>query len=111
MTMSPYVLPGLDEASCELYNRIIARVFGVTVEDLTGRSRKEYHCIARHLGIYVMLLKGKSTTQAGAMFGRRHTAAIHAKRNIENIIQTRDPKFYSKVYHILDNPLFKEKTQ
>ncbi len=103
--MSPYVIPGLDDASEDMYSRIIARSFGVRVEDIKSDSRKAEYCVARHLGMYVMLLKGYSTTQAGRAYGRSHSMAIAARENIRNIIETKNQRFYPAIRRVLNNCL------
>lgn len=66
---------------CEHYN--------VSKEQLLSKSRDRQLVFIRHLAIYLILTKTRLTFKAtGEIFGRDHTTAIHAKKMIQNYLDT-----------------------
>ena len=71
-----------------------AEFFSLSVEDLTGASRKHELAQARHVGMFLCKSLTPSPLKAiGTFFGRKdHTTVIHACRSVEKRIDA-DPAF------------------
>ena len=72
-----------------------AKMFGFTVEDLCGRSRRRPLVIARQIGMYVFReLTDFSYPRIAEQFGGRdHTTVIHAVEKIKGLITERHNVF------------------
>ena len=72
-----------------------AKMFGFTVEDLCGRSRRRPLVIARQIGMYVFReLTDYSYPQIAREFGGRdHTTVMHAVEKITNQMKTHRPTY------------------
>lgn len=102
--ISPYVYVGMkeiyinpDEIKKELLiNEFVAAHFRLNVEDLTIKTRKEKIVIPRQLAMYFIRENtGKYLKSIGEMFnGFDHTTVIHSLEQINNGIDTKEPKIY-----------------
>lgn len=64
-----------------------AEVYGVSVDDIIGRSRKRRITDARHMAIYLTRHKTLlSTTDIGDIFGRDHATVIHSINKVEGML-------------------------
>lgn len=83
-----------------------AEVYGVSVEDIMGDSRKRRIAEARQMA---MLLCHEKTvldlTDIGIVFGRKHPTVIHAIRKVEGLL---DFDRMTKRNYELINELIKE---
>jgi chromosomal replication initiator protein len=90
--VSYYVAPALRESFKRKPQAIIERLcdyYNVSKDQLLSKSRDRQLVFIRHLAIYLILTKTRLTLKAtGLIFGRDHTTAIHAKRMIENYLDT-----------------------
>ena len=77
-----------------------AEYFYISVEDLTGKRRKEEFTKARHVAIYLSYkLLGLSYKKIGSFFSdRKHSSIIHSIKTIETCLETKLPssKFTQK---------------
>ena len=82
--------------------------FGVTRQQLFGKSRLRERVEARHVTIYLMRKYNlfASLKMIGKYFKRDHTTVIHAINNINSLLET-DPAFKNMVLDI-ESIVFKE---
>lgn len=68
----------------------VAKYFGVTVELMVGRSRKQEITWARHMAMYIARrLTAESQATIGMCFGKRdHSTVVHATQAVEKRIRT-----------------------
>jgi chromosomal replication initiator protein len=92
MKVSYYVAPALRESFKRKPETIIDRLcdhYNVSQQQLLSKSRDRQLVFIRHLAIYLILTKTKTTLKAtGEIFGRDHTTAMHAKKAIEDYLDT-----------------------
>jgi chromosomal replication initiator protein len=99
--LSPYVAPGVFHKSIIATNvgitHIISTVIkdrGVTMDVITGKSRKRIAVEARQLAMYLIKDQYPSVSlkHIGNLFGDRdHTTVIYSIRTINDLVDT-DPK-------------------
>jgi len=67
---------------------VLTEHFGLTIEQLSLKSRKRELVYARHVGIYLLAVKTHLTLNAiGGIFGGRdHTTAIHSRDAILDLM-------------------------
>ncbi|MCH2045373.1 MAG: chromosomal replication initiator protein DnaA [Saprospiraceae bacterium] len=89
------------EVSVEQIQEIVAKHYSLSLEDLTGKSRKRYIVIARKLSMYLMKqYSDMSLKNIGLAFGGRdHTTVMHACRSIEDMLNEK-PQFRQVVEQI-----------
>jgi hypothetical protein len=83
------------------YNELCITVIrweGYTFEIVNKKTREREICFTRQLCMYLGLLSIRKLTlaQAGHYFGKDHATALHAKKTIQNLIDT-DLKVRQKV--------------
>jgi hypothetical protein len=61
----------------------VAEHHGVLLADLRSPSLKHKHARPRQEAMTLMMAAGYSSTQAGGYFGRDHSTALHARRQVE----------------------------
>jgi isopropylmalate/homocitrate/citramalate synthase len=82
---------------------VAAEYFGVTEDDILGRTQKNPVLLARHVAIYLAKsLPAMRLVEIGYVFRRDHTTILHAQRKIARQIKTD---------HQLANRVAKLKTQ
>lgn len=65
-----------------------AEVYGVSVEDVVGDSRKRTIAEARQMAMFLCNEKTLlDLTDIGIVFGRKHPTVIHALRKIEGMLE------------------------
>lgn len=65
-----------------------ANVYGVSVDDIIGRSRKRAITDARHVAIYLTRHNTLLTmTDIGDIFGRDHATVIHSINKVEDMLK------------------------
>lgn len=66
---------------------LVAREFGMTVEDLTSAKRTKWYCIARFVAVGIMTEMTKTSLPAMGrrLGGRDHTTIIHAQKQAEKL--------------------------
>lgn len=89
------------EISVEQIQEIVAKHYSLSLDDLTGKSRKRYIVIARKLSMYLMKqYSDLSLKNIGLAFGGRdHTTVMHACRSIEDMLNEK-PQFKQVVEQI-----------
>ena len=80
MMCAPAILAvQIEVLTAEDVQRIVGRVFGVTISDLTSPSRSAHLSWARHVAIYLVReILGFSFPRTAICFKRDHTKAIHS---------------------------------
>jgi len=77
----------------------VSEASGVSVEQITGESRKEEIRIARQMFCYVARKTGKwSDEQIGTEITRDRTTVIHSCDVVENMLDTKEPN-YTKLWN------------
>ena len=67
----------------------VAKVYGVSVEDLKSRQKTDSVAKARHVAIYVIKkLTSMTLKEIGAVFGRNHTTVLNSLDIVEMNIRT-----------------------
>lgn len=91
--MNPWIIPGI----LNTIESIVASHYGVTVDDLRGRSRIRPIPEARFTAMYLMKTRYPMLhwREVGAIFNRDHSTAIHAKKFVEGQLAV-DKNFQSK---------------
>ena len=75
----------------EIIDKVCA-YYGVSTEEVIGRSRFKEIVMARHMAIYIIRNKVKLKLKAtGMLFNRDHTTVIHAIQNINNLLCYDEP--------------------
>jgi chromosomal replication initiator protein len=69
--------------------RLVARAFGVSVEDINGTSRSKGIVLARQVAMHLIReLTGASLPEIGRQFGGKdHTTVVHACRKIKALLE------------------------
>jgi chromosomal replication initiator protein len=75
---------------------IVAKQYGLTRAQLTGRRRWRHVVRARHIACYLRLEQGASLKQAGRAFHRHHTSILHARDVMGRKIAI-DPEFAKEI--------------
>ncbi|HEX9114667.1 MAG TPA: chromosomal replication initiator protein DnaA [Anaerolineae bacterium] len=93
-----YLQPVQSKLSLESILEIAAQYFGVTVDDLTGRSRNARIALQRQIVMYVMREEtGASLPQVGeALGGRDHTTVMHGYDRVASELDS-DPELHRQV--------------
>ena len=77
------------EALVEKILMAVAKVYGVSVEDLKSRQKTDSVAKARHVAIYVIKkLTSMTLKEIGAVFGRNHTTVLNSLDIVEMNIRT-----------------------
>ena len=84
--------------------KAVAKAFGVTVDQLIGRSRAREVALPRHIAMYLLRQEiDISLPQIGEAFGGRdHTTVMHACEKIADLIE-RDNRLRRQVLQIREN--------
>lgn len=81
------------EKICEKYN--------VTIQDLTGKSRKANIVIARHISIYIFSqLTDLSSVEIARYFSQDHSTILSAEKNVEKKIES-SPDFEDEITRLI----------
>lgn len=88
--------------TARLIMQIVAREFGVLVDDLRGPRRTKHIAESRHVAAYLIHQRlGWSLPQIGLAFGGRdHTTAMHSTRRCAEMMDA-DPDFAGRVARIM----------
>jgi chromosomal replication initiator protein len=86
----------LPQAEAEIPAAIImeetAKYFGLTVDDLTSKSRSRPLTTARHVAMYLVReCTGMTLPKIGEIFARDHTTALHGINKINSSMRNREP--------------------
>jgi chromosomal replication initiator protein len=115
--MNPYVIPGLKGIKVPVkYFAISYKIkpenvidavcvtYGITIEDVVGKSRKREIAEARHVICWALVKKmGISLSEVGRTFlgGRHHTTVISSINRFNNIYDTEEA-FKSKADELIE---------
>lgn len=80
-----------------------AELFGITVEELKSKTRKGEVVKARQLCMWYEKLNTKhSLASIGFEYGGKdHATVLHAHKAIENMIETKDEKYYKAIVEFI----------
>jgi chromosomal replication initiator protein len=86
----------LPQAEAEIPAALImeetAKYFGLTVDDLTSKSRSRPLTTARHVAMYLVReCTGMTLPKIGEIFARDHTTALHGINKINSSMRNREP--------------------
>lgn len=82
--MTAYIAPGLLAPE-----EVIAQHWQTTVAEMTDRNRKRHNVEARQVAMWYLITRQKyNYRQAAHVFGRDHATAIHACRQVDDLMQT-----------------------
>jgi chromosomal replication initiator protein len=86
----------LPQAEAEIPAALImeetAKYFGLTVDDLTSKSRSRPLTTARHVAMYLVReCTGMTLPKIGEIFARDHTTALHGINKISSSMRNREP--------------------
>lgn len=86
----------LPQAEAEIPASLImeetAKYFGLTVADLTSKSRSRPLTTARHVAMYLVReCTGMTLPKIGEIFARDHTTALHGINKIDSSMRNREP--------------------
>jgi chromosomal replication initiator protein len=86
----------LPQAEAEIPAALImeetAKYFGLTVDDLTSKSRSRPLTTARHVAMYLVReCTGMTLPKIGELFTRDHTTALHGINKIDSSMRNREP--------------------
>jgi chromosomal replication initiator protein len=86
----------LPQAEAEIPAALImeetAKYFGLTVDDLTSKSRSRPLTTARHVAMYLVReCTGMTLPKIGEIFARDHTTALHGINKIDSSMRNREP--------------------
>lgn len=78
------------QITAELIMQIVSEYYGVTINDLTGPTRKREITVPRQVAMFLTReMTGLSLPQIGVVFGGRdHTTVMHSLKTVEAGIQT-----------------------
>jgi len=68
----------------------IAKITGVSEEDILGRNRKRRISDARHLYFLVLQENGFRISDISRLSGRNHATVIHGINSFKDLLQTGD---------------------
>lgn len=90
-----------DELTPKMIIMAVSEYFRITVQDMTGKSRKHDIVVARQMAMYLMKeYLDMSLKSIGAEFGGRdHTTVIHSCQTLQNYLDT-NPKMYQSLQDI-----------
>jgi chromosomal replication initiator protein len=93
-----YLVPAQSKLSLEAILEVAAAYFGISIADLTGRSRSAKIALQRQMVMYVMREEtGASLPQIGAILGGRdHTTVIHGFERVATDLEA-DPELRRQV--------------
>ena len=105
--MNAYAIPGISRLfSHEHITMQVCRAFEVTPEEIKSKTRERRVAVPRHVAMYIMRQKGMRVAEVGHIFNRSHCTVIHANKNVQNIIETKDKSYYPQLKILLkDKPL------
>ena len=86
----------LPQAEAEIPATLImeetAKYFGLSVDDLTSKSRSRPLTTARHVAMYLVReCTGMTLPKIGEIFARDHTTALHGINKIDSSMRNREP--------------------
>jgi chromosomal replication initiator protein len=86
----------LPQAEAEIPAALImeetAKYFGLTIDDLTSKSRSRPLTTARHVAMYLVReCTGMTLPKIGEIFARDHTTALHGINKIASSMRNREP--------------------
>ncbi len=82
--------------------QVVANEYGISVEELMSKQRKEKFVFPRHIAIYLAHeLTDMSWTDIGKAFDKDHSTTIHASDKIKNMI-INDPFFAEVINKIIN---------
>lgn len=82
--------------------KVVAEEYGITVEELRSKQRKERLVFPRHIAIYIAHeLTDLSWTDIGNAFNKDHSTTIHASEKIKTMVAN-DPYFAETVNKIIN---------
>lgn len=82
--------------------KVVAEEYGITVEELKSKQRKERLVFPRHIAIYIAHeLTDMSWTDIGEAFNKDHSTTIHACEKIKTMVAN-DPYFAETVNKIIN---------
>ncbi len=101
--MNVYIIPGLQKYTTQ--DQIIRKVcecFGITECDLKSRSKKETAVKARQIIMWAMMDRGYTPKDIAKVTGRDRTNTYHGQKVVEDLIETKDNKYYPVITNFLN---------
>lgn len=98
-----------DKVSIDYLIHVAAEAFSVTALQMGSKTRKQEVVKARQTCMLLLNFDGLSLSAAGEVFMKDHATVLHAKKAILDIIETKDPEYYTSVMKVLHNFNLKEK--
>lgn len=117
---SVYALPGLLEFLSEenkeekldavvtpdpvdVVSKIVWEAFGKNFIMLQKKTKSPEYAFPRQVHMTLTQLSGFSQSESGAVFGKDHATALHAKRAVKNTLDSKYPaKYYAKAKICID---------
>ena len=80
-----------------------AKQFGLTAYSLENDTRRyKHYVVARQCVLYILYKNSYgSLVQIGAVLHKDHATVLHANRQIESLIETRDKEYFPKMLPLL----------
>ena len=70
-----------------------ASVMGVTADGIRGRSRIRSLIVPRHVfGWFLCECSGLTSTEIGSFLDRDHSSILHARKQVERLLEVHDPE-------------------
>mgnify|MGYP002641197183 FL=1 len=88
------IKPALKNIEVNDVQKEVAKHYALTISDLSSKSRKQHHVLARQMAIYICHeLSALSLNKIGKQFGNRdHSTVIHAIKKIQEKLENSDIK-------------------
>lgn len=67
----------------------VSEVYGIPIEEITGRSRGRHTVEARHVACWLLHRARTTYVEIGRVFGRDHSTAMHAVTRVNNTARLR----------------------
>ena len=81
---------------------VVAKRFGISVDDLKGKKHTQLISLARHVAMYIAYCHTRaSLNKIGRYFGgRHHTTVLHANNKIDKLVET-DKEIKHRIENII----------
>ena len=96
--VSIYAIPGIDKDPESIVENVIKEVFGLSLEQTKQKTRKREICFPRQVHMTMLQCAKFSLYDSGKPFSKDHATALHARKIIVGLIDTKYPiDDYNKV--------------
>lgn len=103
--MNAYAIPGIDRRlTPDQIINVVCRIFNADRQKVLSKSRHRAHTIPRQTAMYIMLTHARYTTQSIACCFKKkqHGTVIHARKTIQNMIDTNDRTYSHKIQEAIN---------